>query len=81
MLITNDGMSLLGQTAAEQIDLLHATSFSPCPNRRKFMAEVASRVLLQTGRRVRTSTPEMFIEDLLAAGMLREEDEGDHVQG
>lgn len=74
-MMTNDGMVLRGQTPEAIVDELHRNSFSPCQSRHQFMEEVASRTLLQTGSRVRTTSPRAFIEDLQAAGILLPEAE------
>ena len=74
-MMTNDGQLIKATEPELIVDELNASSWASCATRRQFMEEVASRALLQTGKRVRTRTPAQFIEDLIAAGLLKEEEE------
>lgn len=71
---TNDGLELLGKTPKEVVRELRASSHAPGNGETDFMQLLASRVALQTGKRVRSGSAEEFIEDLMAAGFLLEDD-------
>jgi hypothetical protein len=67
---TNDGQVLKTISAAEVVSELHGLSFSPCADDQEFMVQTAERVSVQFEKRVRSDSPEHFVEDLIAAGLL-----------
>lgn len=70
---TNDGVELTGRTPAEIVRELHKMSRSPCPTDAEFMAQMAARVALATGKRVSSATYEEFVRSLVAVGSLLDE--------
>lgn len=73
MFITNDGATFFARDERHLVELLHNASYSPRETDAKFMADVADRVSMQFGRRIRTDRVEHFIADLTAAGLISEQ--------
>ena len=71
--VTNDGKVLDGETFIQIVKALNRVGISPYENLNKFMRDVAKRVKLQSGGKIRTNTSRNFIKDLTAMGFLREE--------
>ena len=67
---TNDGATFRAESAEELVDKLRADSFTPGASRADFMRESASRAGVLCGALVRDESPESFVSDLLAAGLL-----------
>lgn len=70
---TNDGIELTGRTPKELVRELHKMSRSPCATDAEFMAQMAGRVALATGKRVSCATHEEFVRSLVAVGSLLDE--------
>ena len=67
-----DGAEFMAADEADLVRQLHLSSRSPSPNDLKFMWEMADRAKLFSGADVRCDTPENFVQDLIAAGLLTE---------
>jgi hypothetical protein len=60
----DDGTIFEGETARDAVIALRATSRTPGRDPTHFMAAVAAGGRLQTGRSIRTTTPDVFLADL-----------------
>lgn len=69
---TEDGTVLRGETAAEIVQQLHQLSFAPERDDFKWMEQTAHRAWQLTNVAVRWGTPEAFLADMIAAGLLTE---------
>ena len=59
-----------GETARDAVIALRATSRTPGRDIAHFMAAAAAGTRLQTGRSIRTTTPEVFLADLERVGLI-----------
>lgn len=69
---TEDGLELQATTARGLVRALKRRAWSAPDRKGAYMEEVAHRVQDATGCHVRTSTAELFVADLQAAGVLTE---------
>lgn len=69
---TNDGQTLSG-SPREIVHRLNTTSRSPAKSDRTYMKQVAQRMKLQVGRKIKCDNPKNFIAELIKTGMLTEE--------
>jgi hypothetical protein len=76
---TREGQELRGGSPEEIVADLHSKSFTPEANDKAFMREVGRRTILQTGHRIRTTNADVFIQDLLALGLLLDVTDDDKV--
>lgn len=67
---TNDGLSIMGNTALEIIEKLRADSFDPRASVEEFMEATAEAAHLQTGAVISTFDYESFVTDLEHNGFL-----------
>lgn len=72
MFKTLDGKHFLAEDELDLVSKLHQASYSPSPSDAKFMFDAAERAQFQVGRFVRSDTPENFISDLIAVGLITE---------
>jgi hypothetical protein len=72
MYLTEDGKRLLASDEADLVAQLRVRSFTPSDDFHGFMRDVAIRAKLQTGHDVRCDSPENFVADLIAAGLITE---------
>ena len=68
--LDEDGHEYSG-TAAQIVRRMHNLSLAPAPNDATWMRQVADRAYSQTLVDIDDSTPESFIEGMLAAGLLK----------
>lgn len=59
-------------SARELVERMNEESFSRRPTVEEFMEEVAERVTLQSGDKPRTENCDLFVADLISAGMVEE---------
>jgi hypothetical protein len=78
---TRDGIELIGNNPAEIVADLHRHAFEKSANDRAFMAEMQRRVLLQTGKRIRCSSFDVFVSDLIDIGLLLDVDDAAKPKG
>jgi hypothetical protein len=71
---TREGIELIGNNSAELVADLHRHAFEPSANDRAFMREVQRRTMLQTGKRIRCSSFDVFVTDLIEVGLLLDDD-------
>jgi len=64
----------------ELVSEMHDASYARCASDAEFMAEMAQRGKLQTGVTIRTDDAKVFVADLIAAGLLKEAEEGEDEQ-
>lgn len=64
----------------ELVSEMHEASFATCGSDAEFMVEMAQRAKLQTGATIRTDSAKIFVADLIAAGLLKEAEEGEDEQ-
>jgi hypothetical protein len=73
MFLTDDGKEFLARDEADLVAQLRASSFTPSSSPDAFMRDVADRARFQDQRiALRSDTPENFVSDMLAAGLLSE---------
>lgn len=72
MFTTLDGQKFLAEDELDLVSKLHRASYSPSPSDEKFMHDTAERAQFQVGRFVRSDTPENFVADLIAVGLITE---------
>jgi hypothetical protein len=72
--ITNDGHHLVGENPVEIVRELHKISWTPADNDRAFMRQTAERASFSMGKQIRWHNVDVFVQDLLANGLLVEED-------
>lgn len=68
--LTRDGVTLEGITPRQVAEQLRASSHNPGHDLSNYMAVTAAAARLQTGSRIRHTTPEEFLTDLEAAGLI-----------
>jgi hypothetical protein len=68
--LNRDGTTFEGETARDAVIALRATSRTPGRDLTHFMAAAAAGGRLQTGRHIRTTTPDVFLADLEHAGLI-----------
>lgn len=73
MFTTIDGRTFLVRDANEFVQRLQKSSWSPTPDMPTFMRELAHRAKLFNGAHLRTSSVEVFVFDMIAAGLVRVE--------
>jgi hypothetical protein len=66
----DDGTTFEGETARDTVLALRATSRTPGRDIAHFMAAAAAGTRLQTGRHIRTTTPDVFLADLERVGVI-----------
>jgi hypothetical protein len=66
-----DGQHVTVKTAAELVDIMHANSFAQAADDQAYMEDVAERTVLQDGAKIRTTSPEAFVNDLVAHGLIK----------
>lgn len=59
--------------ARELVQKMHALSRSPAENDKAWMAEVAERISMQSGKKIRSSTSDAFVTDLISVGFIKTE--------
>jgi hypothetical protein len=69
---TEDGIVLKANNAEELVRQLHETSWAPAESDEAWMEEVAKRTWQSRGKTLRWGTAAEFVEDMVAAGMLKE---------
>lgn len=74
---TKDGEVVRGDTAEERVASLRELSRDKQRSLLDFMRVSSARAMVQTGCVVRCQRADEFIADLVSAGLLYEEDEGD----
>lgn len=74
---TQDGLELIARSddPINVVNELRATSRRPGRSRAEFMQLAAGRAKLQTGKPIRSDSAEHFVADLLAAGLLIDDDQ------
>lgn len=72
---TDQGRSYSG-TAAWIVRQMNRDSWMRSNSKMEYMADVADRVLVQTGDRIRSDCAEHFLADLAAAGLITIDEEG-----
>lgn len=77
---TSQGEPLEGATPKEWVASLRQNTHFPEKDTRTFMRQTARRAKVQTGKPVRYNTAENFINDLLKAGLLLENDGAKQVE-
>ena len=68
--LTRDGLTFEGETARDAVAALRATSRTPGRDIAHFMAAAAAGTRVQTGRHIRTTTPDVFLADLERVGVI-----------
>jgi hypothetical protein len=71
-IITKDGTTFEGRTPEALARKLYLASRAWHENERDFTRQVARRVMLWNGKKIRTGTAGKFISDLLSAGLIRQ---------
>jgi hypothetical protein len=74
---TNDGVVLHSLDAADVVAELRKISNTPTESDSAFMLESSNRIWLKLERRVRHREPAAFVHDLLAIGLLFDDDNAD----
>lgn len=72
---TNDGLTIMGNTALELIEKLRADSFDPRGSVEEFMEATADAAMLQTGAIISTYDYDSFVTDLEHNGFLISKEE------
>lgn len=72
---TNDGQVLKAATPEGIVSELRELSNTPSASDTAFMRDSADRIRAKLGRRVRTRDSNMFVADLLDAGLLINDDD------
>ena len=67
-----DGQPVTVKTASELVTIMHANSLAQSADDQAFMEDVAERMLKQGDHKIRTSSPEAFVNDLVGCGYLKE---------
>lgn len=67
-----DGTVYQARDEQELVARLHATALTKSANDLEFMAGMAERIELATGRPCRSDTPANFVADLIAIGIVTE---------
>ena len=67
-----DGMELEAANATEVVSILRDASWYPAESDQIFMESMAKRAFEQTGKPVRFSSPDEFLEDILKIGLIEE---------
>jgi hypothetical protein len=82
MIYTIDGQRYEVQDAKELVSQMRDAHMTPFTSDAEFMRHSAKKAEEQSGQKVRVSSPEAFVEDLLIAGLLKvEKKEGDDIDG
>ncbi len=68
--LNRNGTTFEGETARDAVIALRATSRAPGRDLIHFMAVAAAGTRLQTGRHIRTTTPDVFLADLERVGVI-----------
>lgn len=66
-----DGERVTVKSAAELVSYMHGTSFTPAVDDEAYMLDVADRTVLQDGGKLRTGSPEEFVNDLARHGFIK----------
>jgi hypothetical protein len=69
-----DGAKFLAEDEADLVSKMRidAERWAPAADDAQYMKQTAARAKVQTGRTVRSDTPEHFVADLIAAGLVTE---------
>jgi hypothetical protein len=59
-------------SAASLVEQMHSASYATAEDDATFMQETAERTQTQNGAPIRFDTPEHFVADLIAAGLIKE---------
>lgn len=70
---THDGTVLINTTPSGIVAELHKMSRTQYATDTEFMAQMAARAALQTGKKISARTAEEFVRSLIAAKLLIEE--------
>ena len=65
-----DGHPVKVSTAIELVRYMHENSRTQAADDKAYMLDVADRTILQSGGKLRTDSPEAFVNDLVGAGLL-----------
>lgn len=66
-----DGQVVTVKTADELVTIMHAGSRTPAADDKAYMLDVSDRTVLQNGGKIRTNSPEAFVNDLVFHGFLK----------
>lgn len=66
-----DGQRVEVKTAAELVSIMHANSYTPAADDKAYMMDVSDRTVLQSGDKIRTTSPEAFVNDLVLHRLLQ----------
>lgn len=66
-----DGRTIEAKSASELITQMHLHSLAQAVDDQAYMEDVADRTILQDGGKVRTSSPEAFVNDLIMHGLIK----------
>lgn len=66
-----DGEHITVATASELVKIMHANSRTPAADDEAYMMDVSDRTVLQDGGKIRTNTPEQFVNDLVQHGFIK----------
>lgn len=70
-LLTDERPERFDGTPAEIVEAMNNTAFSPMPDRTAYMERFAHYADLIEGQAIRTSTPALFLTDLISCGLAR----------
>lgn len=65
-----DGQKVTVERADELVAIMHENSRTPAADDKAYMMDVADRTVLQDGGKLRTGSPEEFVNDLVRHGFI-----------
>ncbi len=66
-----DGQMVTVKTAAELVTIMHDNSFVQSADDQAYMEDVSERTITQSGAKIRTTSAEAFVNDLVEHGLLK----------
>ena len=69
--ILDHGERVTVERAAELVSIMHAASRTPAADDVAYMMDVSDRTVLQSGDKIRTDSPEAFVNDLVRHGLVK----------
>lgn len=70
--VTKGGDQFVAATPRHLVEQMRDSSFTPTGSVELYMVSAADRATEQEGAKVRSDTPEHFVADLIAAGLIKE---------
>ena len=71
----SEGIIHQADSPRELVKKLHSVSHAPAADDRTWMMEVADRMEVQSGNKLRSDTPEHFVADLVGFGLVEKLEE------